>query len=82
MVVRIRKTHGGKGKVCSVDLWLCKGPVAREHPAQGAPGTGRAGEVERVAACFSKCRVEGEQRGRGCHTMKGLTATWKDWAVF
>lgn len=63
----------------SVGLWLCKGPVVREQLAQG--GLGRS---ERAAAHFSKCRVEGEQRERealSCHTMKGLMATWKDWAL-
>lgn len=44
----------------SVGLWVCKGPVVREQQAQG--GLGR---WKRIAACFSKCRVEGEQRGRG-----------------
>lgn len=44
----------------SVGLWLCKGLVVREQWAQG--GLRR---WKRIAARFSKCRVEGEQRGRG-----------------
>lgn len=76
MVVRIRKTPRGKGREFS-------GPVVVQRPSgERAPGTGRTGEVGRVIARFSKCRMESEQRQRGCHTMKGLMATWKDWAVF
>lgn len=74
--MRIRNAHGGKGREFS-------GPVVVQRPSgERAPGTGRTREVERVTAHFSKCRMEGEQRERGCHTMKGLMATWEDWAVF
>lgn len=56
--MRIRKAHGGKGREFS-------GPVAVQRPSgERAPGTGRAGEVERVTAHFSKCGVEDEQRER------------------